>query len=135
MALSTGGVDKLGESAVYVDRSIEFLMEDSTLFGQAWMSAIARTRSRSPSTFEQWFSGVQLDGFEAGELRLSARDEFVRDWVQDHYIPDLVGHLEAQPGIGKVRVCWRVQRALGSPISDPPPPPSSPSVSTSEQAP
>jgi chromosomal replication initiator protein len=96
-------------------------MEDPTLFGQAWTSALARTRSRSPSTFEQWFAGVQFDGFEGGELRLSARDEFVRDWVQDHYIPDLVGHLESQPGVGSIRVCWRVQRGLGSPISEPPP--------------
>lgn len=104
-------------------------MVDPTLFGQAWTSAIARTRSRSPSTFEQWFSGVQFDGFEAGELRLSARDEFVRDWVQDHYIPDLLGHLESQAGVGTIRVSWRVQRTLGRPISEPPPAPSSPSSS------
>jgi chromosomal replication initiator protein len=97
-------------------------MEDQTLFGRVWTNAIARTRSRSPSTFEQWFSGVQLDGFESGELQLSARDEFVRDWVQEHYIPDLVAHLEAQPGVGKVQVCWRVRRSLQSPISEPPPP-------------
>lgn len=101
-------------------------MQDPTLFGQAWTSAIAHTRSRSPSTFEQWFSGVQFDGFDAGELRLSARDEFVRDWVQDHYIPNLLTHLEAQPGVGKVRIVWRIQRSLGAPISEPPPPPSSP---------
>lgn len=99
-------------------------MQDPTLFGQAWTSAIAHTRSRSPSTFEQWFSGVQFDGFDAGELRLSARDEFVRDWVQDHYIPNLVNHLEAQPGVGKIRIVWRIQRSLGAPISEPPPPPS-----------
>jgi chromosomal replication initiator protein len=103
------------------------MMQDPTLFGQAWTSAIAHTRSRSPSTFEQWFSGVQFDGFDAGELHLSARDEFVRDWVQDHYIPNLLTHLEAQPGVGKVRIVWRIQRSLGAPISEPPPPPSSPS--------
>src|SRR5512133_3452841 len=100
-------------------------MQDPTLFGQAWTNAIAHTRSRSPSTFEQWFSGVQFDGFDAGELRLSARDEFVRDWVQDHYIPNLLTHLEAQPGVGRVRIVWRIQRTLGSPISEPPPPPPS----------
>jgi len=99
-------------------------MEDHTLFGQAWTSAIARTRSRSPSTFEQWFSGVQLEHFEDGTLHLIARDEFVRDWVQDHYIPDLVSHLEASPGLGAVRVAWRVQRTLSCPVSEPPPPPS-----------
>lgn len=102
------------------------MMQDPTLFGQAWTSAIAHTRSRSPSTFEQWFSGVQFDGFDAGELRLSARDEFVRDWVQDHYIPNLLTHLEAQPGVGKVRIVWRIQRSLGAPISEPPPPPPAP---------
>lgn len=104
-----------------IDR-LNSVMEEPTSFGQAWNCAIAHTRSRSPSTFEQWFSGVQLDGFDSGELRLSARDEFVRDWVQEHYIPDLVGHLEDQPGVGKVRVAWRVQRTISSPISDLPPP-------------
>lgn len=100
-------------------------MEDHTLFGQAWNSAIARTRSRSPSTFEQWFSGVQLDHFESGILHLVARDEFVRDWVQDHYIPDLLGHLQTTPELGAVKVSWRVQRTLSCPVSEPPPPPSS----------
>ncbi|HEY5955179.1 MAG TPA: DnaA/Hda family protein, partial [Polyangiaceae bacterium] len=101
---------------------LSFVMEDPTLLGNAWASAVAHTRSRSPSTFEQWFSGVQLDAFEDGELQLAARDEFVRDWVQDHYIPDLLGHLEAESGIGKIRVRWRVQRTLNCPVSEPPPP-------------
>jgi chromosomal replication initiator protein len=101
-------------------------MEEFTLFGEAWTSAIARTKSRSPSTFEQWFSGVQLDHFEEGTLYLVARDEFVRDWVQNHYVPDLISHLEATTGLGSVKVSWRVQRALDCPISEPPPPPSTP---------
>lgn len=109
-------------------------MEESTLFGQAWTCAIARTRSRSPSTFEQWFSGVQFDGFDGGELRLSARDEFVRDWVQDHYIPDLLSHLEAESGVGKIRVAWRVQRSIEKPISEPPPPMPSPQGSAPDSA-
>ncbi len=53
-----------------------------------WLRAVAKTKSRSPVTFEQWFSGVQFDGLDENTLQLSARNEFVRDWVHDHFVPD-----------------------------------------------
>ncbi len=58
-----------------------------------WTAALEQTRSRSPASFEQWFSSVQYDGFETGVLSLTARDEFVRDWVKAHFLPDLLGNL------------------------------------------
>lgn len=87
----------------------------------AWNEAVAHTRRRSPSTFEQWFSGVQFEEFTSGVLRLSARDEFVRDWVDDHFIPELVAHLESSLGTNGIRVAWQVTRGLSRPVSEPPP--------------
>ena len=49
-----------------------------SLFSQA----LEHTRGRSPASFEQWFTSIQFEGFEQGVLGLTARDEFVRDWVK-----------------------------------------------------
>lgn len=84
----------------------------------AWARALERTRSRSPSSFEQWFSSVQLDGMDANVLRLCAQNEFVRDWVKTHFQPDLVAHLEQSLG-APMRVEWRVSAELDSPLCEP----------------
>jgi len=81
----------------------------------AWLQALAKTKSRSPVTFEQWFSGVQFDELRENTLRLTARNEFVRDWVHDHFVPDLVDQLTAVLG-QKVVVKWKVQRDLEKPL-------------------
>src|SRR5579864_7333275 len=52
--------------------------------GCAWKDAMTFTRDKSPASFDQWFSGVQLDGLTDGVLSLRARDEFVRQWVEDY---------------------------------------------------
>ncbi|HEY0465019.1 MAG TPA: DnaA/Hda family protein, partial [Polyangiaceae bacterium] len=102
-----------------------------------WTAALEQTRSRSPASFEQWFSSVQYDGFEAGVLSLTARDEFVRDWVKAHFLPDLLGHLARLAGEtnpASLRVKWNISNGLDRPVcqprrrnSEPPPsiPPSS----------
>lgn len=83
-----------------------------------WTQALAHTRSRSPATFEQWFSSIQFDGVEAGVLRLSARDEFVRDWVREHFLPTLVGQLRELLG-EELSVQWNIAPQLTSPICPP----------------
>jgi chromosomal replication initiator protein len=100
-----------------------------------WTDALEQTRGRSPASFEQWFSSVQYDGFETGLLSLTARDEFVRDWVKAHFLPDLLSHLarlsgEANPA--SLRVKWNISNRLDRPVcqprrrsSDPPPAPAS----------
>lgn len=80
-----------------------------------WTDALLHTRSRSPATFEQWFSSVQFDGLEQGTVRLTARDEFVRDWVKEHFQPTLLGRLEELLGQG-LRVEWRVSGRLAAPV-------------------
>ncbi|HSC87216.1 MAG TPA: DnaA N-terminal domain-containing protein, partial [Polyangiaceae bacterium] len=55
-----------------------------------WSQALDHTRRRSPATFEQWFSSVEFAAFSGSTLSLVARDEFVRDWVKDHFQPTLV---------------------------------------------
>jgi chromosomal replication initiator protein len=83
-----------------------------------WSEALEHTRSRSPATFEQWFSSIQFDGFDGEVLRLSARDEFVRDWVRDHFLPTLLGHLRGRTG-DALEVVWSIQPQLVAPICPP----------------
>ena len=83
-----------------------------------WQDALEHTRSRSPATFEQWFSSIQFDGFDGGVLRLSARDEFVCDWVRDHFLPTLLSHLRGLTGDG-LEVIWTIQPQLTAPICEP----------------
>ena len=102
--------------------SVNSVMQDSSEMQDLWLRAVAKTKSRSPVTFEQWFSGVQFDGLNENVLRLSARNEFIRDWVQDHYVPDLIDQLAASLGGLRVAVKWKVQRELKCPVIEPRPP-------------
>ncbi|HVZ34325.1 MAG TPA: DnaA N-terminal domain-containing protein, partial [Polyangiaceae bacterium] len=63
-----------------------------------WQRALERARQRSPASFDQWFSSVQFDGLSDGVLGLTARDEFVRDWVKTHFLPAMLGDLEQSIG-------------------------------------
>jgi chromosomal replication initiator protein len=94
---------------------------DSTRTIEAFRQAADQTRHRSPASFDQWFSGIQLDGLEGRVLQLAARDEFVRDWVRDHFLPDLMDSLrrilgDAQAGI---EVQWRIAGHIPNPVSEP----------------
>ena len=72
---------------------------------RAWAQAVAFTRDRSPASFDQWFSGVQFDGFTDGVLCLRARDEFVRQWVEDYFLPTMTDWLRAHTALSvQVRV-------------------------------
>ncbi|HEY2513207.1 MAG TPA: chromosomal replication initiator protein DnaA [Polyangiaceae bacterium] len=82
-------------------------------------SAVAFTRERSPASFDQWFSGVQFDGLVDGVLSLRARDEFVREWVGDHFLPALTDSIRAQTG-WSVQVAWTIDEGLSSPVADQP---------------
>jgi chromosomal replication initiator protein len=82
-------------------------------------SAVAFTRDRSPASFDQWFSGVQFDGLVEGVLSLRARDEFVREWVDDHFLPTLTDSIRSQTG-WSVQVAWTIDDALDAPIADQP---------------
>jgi chromosomal replication initiator protein len=102
---------------------------------EAFRLAAESTRLRSPASFDQWFSGVQLDGIEGRVLSLAARDEFVRDWVKDHFLPELLdamrGHLGGDTS-PTLEVRWRISGDLPAPVSDqrrsnPPPSRSRPS--------
>lgn len=86
-----------------------------------WKEAVEETRRRSPASFEQWFSSVQFDGLERGVLSLAARDEWVRDWVVAHFLPDLLANLERRLGddaTGGIRVKWRIQPTLDNPVCE-----------------
>ncbi len=87
-----------------------------------WNDAVAHTRERSPASFDQWFSGVQYDGLTDGVLSLRARDEFVREWVDDHFLPTLTDFMRDKTGFS-IQVAWVVDSALERPVVDQPPTP------------
>jgi len=93
-------------------------MPTSAQAGDLWQKAVEYVRSRSPATFEQWFSSVQFDGLEAGVLTLTARDEFVRDWVKAHFLPELVTQLGRSLGaaVDALKVEWRVSTEIATPV-------------------
>jgi chromosomal replication initiator protein len=82
----------------------------------AWKDAMAFTREKSPASFDQWFSGVQFDGLTDGVLSLRARDEFVRQWVEDYFLPTLTDHLSAQTGLS-IQVRWTIDGVLERPLA------------------
>ncbi|HXN30825.1 MAG TPA: chromosomal replication initiator protein DnaA [Polyangiaceae bacterium] len=82
-----------------------------------WTDALAFTRENSPVSFDQWFSGVQFDGLADGVLCLRARDEFVRQWVDDHFLPTLTDRLSVQTGLS-IQVRWTIDGALDRPLAE-----------------
>jgi chromosomal replication initiator protein len=102
-------------------------MDTARELREAFGTAAEQTRRRSPASFDQWFSGVQLDGVDGRVLLLAARDEFVRDWVKNHFLPDLLETLTGLLGplAQGLEVRWRIAADIPSPVSEPrrPPPP------------
>lgn len=88
-------------------------------YDEIWDDAVAFTRGRSPGSFEQWFSGVQFEGLTDGVLSLRARDEFVRDWVEQHFLPTLSDYLRSQTGLS-IQTAWSVGGDLERPVVDGP---------------
>jgi chromosomal replication initiator protein len=86
-----------------------------------WQRALQNARLRSPASFDQWFSSVQFDGLSDGVLGLTARDEFVRDWVKTHFLPAMLGDIERAAGVSPdtaIRVDWRISSQLVDPIGE-----------------
>jgi chromosomal replication initiator protein len=85
---------------------------------RVWRDAIAFTRDKSPASFDQWFSGVQFDALTDGVLSLRARDEFVRQWVDEYFLPTLSERLGNQTGLS-IQVRWTIDGALDRPMASP----------------
>jgi|GEM_PF-236403 len=83
-----------------------------------WESAVSHTRTRSPATFDRWFSTVQLDGLGDGQLALRARDAFVRDWVNEHYLPSILQYLRLAAGFSPL-ISWNLGE-IEAPVVPPP---------------
>jgi chromosomal replication initiator protein len=81
-----------------------------------WADALAFTRDKSPASFDQWFSGVQYDGFTDGVLCLRARDEFVRQWVGDYFLPTIGERLRERSGLS-IQVRWSIDGVLEHPVA------------------
>lgn len=88
---------------------------------RAWVEAIAFTRDKSPASFDQWFSGVQFDDLTDGVLSLRARDEFVRQWVEDYFLPTVTERLRLMTNLS-IQVRWIIDGGLEHPVADRPAP-------------
>ncbi|MGD0673980.1 MAG: chromosomal replication initiator protein DnaA [Polyangiaceae bacterium] len=86
---------------------------------KAWTRAVAFTREKSPASFDQWFSGVQFDGLTDGILCLRARDEFVRQWVEDYFLPTMTERLHEDTSLS-IQVRWTIAGTLDRPVADRP---------------
>jgi chromosomal replication initiator protein len=86
---------------------------------ELWDKAVADTRMRSPTTFDQWFAGIQFDNLTDGVLSLTARDEFVLEWVRDHFVPSLTQSIRDMTG-WSVQVAWSLDRELENPVCERP---------------
>jgi chromosomal replication initiator protein len=86
---------------------------------ELWTDAVSFTREKSPASFDQWFSGVQFDGLMDGVLVLRARDEFVRQWVEDYFLPTIIEQLRDRTNLS-IQVRWSVGGALERPVADRP---------------
>ena len=100
-----------------------FSESDETPGKQLWNEAFAQCREANPGV-EKWFSSVQFDGLamrtsgdgtEGPLLQLSALDEFVRDWVRDHYQATLVEALTSALG-QRVEVSWQIRAELDAAV-------------------
>lgn len=97
------------------------MSQSQDLPGELWANAIAFTRERSPASFDQWFSGVQFDGLTDGVLSLRARDEFVRQWVEEYFLPTVSEQLRERTGLS-IQVRWAIDASLERPVADRPAP-------------
>jgi chromosomal replication initiator protein len=87
-----------------------------------WERAVAFARSKS-TVFDQWFGAVQFDGLADGVLSLRARDEWVREWVDQHFVPTLADHMRSETG-WSIQVAWTIDVELDNPVVREPSPPS-----------
>jgi len=87
-----------------------------------WERALEYARTKSTS-FDQWFAGVQFDGLSDGVLSLRARDEWVREWVDQFFLPTLADHMRHETG-WSIQVAWTIDSALDNPVVREPSPPS-----------
>src|SRR6202042_3385812 len=70
-----------------------------------------------------WFAGVQFDGLSDGVLSLRARDEWGREWVDQHFLPTLSDFLRDETG-WSIQVAWTIDSTLDRPVVVEPRPPS-----------
>src|SRR4051812_44118901 len=101
------------------------MMRDTSLSSSSWSTkdlwdqAVAHTRTRSPASFDQWFAGIQFDDLTDGVLSLRARDEFVLEWVRDHFVPTLTSTIRDLTG-WSVQVAWSIDPDLDRPVCERP---------------
>jgi chromosomal replication initiator protein len=84
----------------------------------AFDEAVAHTRSLSPATFDTWFAGIQFDDLTDGVLSLRATNEFVQEWVESNFLPNIKSHLRLLTG-QSIQIAWVLDPKLQNPIARP----------------
>ena len=84
----------------------------------AFDEAVAHTRSLSPATFDTWFAGIQFDDLTDGVLSLRATNEFVQEWVESNFLPNIKAHLRLLTG-QSIQIAWVLDPKLTTPIARP----------------
>ena len=70
--------------------------------------------------YTSWFNAIEFDSFENGVVAVSVPVKFLRNWIQTHYIEDLLECCQAEfKGAEKVDVKLRQPRAASRPAVDP----------------
>lgn len=116
-SVRANGTERVVEGSNVTDIGIAKAAEpaESLDVDAIWADAVALTREKSPASFDQWFSGIQYDGLTEGVLSLRARDEFVRDWVDQYFLPTLTDHLRSRTGFS-IQVAWTIGGEIASPV-------------------
>ncbi|MCH9808144.1 MAG: chromosomal replication initiator protein DnaA [Alphaproteobacteria bacterium] len=70
--------------------------------------------------YTSWFNAIEFDAFENGVVEVSVPVKFLRNWIQTHYIADLLECCQAEfKGAEKVEVKLRQPRAAARPAPAP----------------
>lgn len=96
---------------------------------ELWQAFLENIRPKlSNHVLDTWFKPVNCIAFESGTARLEVRDQFLRDWLADHYLAFIREGLSSVAGQA-VKVTWVINPALAAPPEEPPPSESPKSVS------
>ena len=88
-----------------------------------WQAALSAIRRQVTSeSFDRFFGRLSYAGFEAGVLRLSVDDGFLRDWIDDNYRSLLEAEVSAVAG-APVAIELRVAAPPAPPLAVVPEPP------------
>ena len=75
---------------------------------EAWERVRRRLRAEiGEEVYSSWFPRLELDGLNAGTVRLSVPTRFLKTWIQQHYVDRLVALWREEAGAQRVELIVR----------------------------